>query len=116
VSSRLDHVPNWPELARQENWCAQRLARACNVSLRTLDQFFLETMAKCPHEWLFEERMKEAVELRKDGSSVKDTAAILGYKHATHFSRDFKKRWGCSPSAFYSRKDVQKKPEGQESR
>jgi AraC-like DNA-binding protein len=44
-------------------------------------------------------RLGGAVELLRDGSSVKETAAILGYEHATHFSREFKKRWGHSPSA-----------------
>jgi len=56
-------------------------------------------MGECPHQWLFEERMQEAIELLRDGSSVKETGTALGYEYATHFSRDFKSRWGHPPNA-----------------
>jgi AraC-like DNA-binding protein len=99
MNSRLHQIQNWPELARQANWSAALLAKRCGVSLRSLERHFVEAMDECPHQWLFEERMKESVELLRDGSSVKETAAVLGYEHATHFSREFKKQWGHSPGA-----------------
>jgi len=98
MNSRLHRIQNWPELARQAQWSAALLAKQCKVSARTLERYFHEKMGVCPHAWLFEQRQRQAVELLRDGSSVKETAIILGYKSATHFSRDFKKHFGHSPS------------------
>jgi AraC-like DNA-binding protein len=56
-------------------------------------------MGVSPRVWLFEQRQRQALELLRDGSSVKETAIILGYKSPTHFSRDFKKHFGYSPGS-----------------
>ena len=99
MNSRLHQIQNWTELARQANWSATLLAKKCNVSVRTLERFFHEKMGKSPQVWLAEQRQREALELLRVSSSVKETAITLGYKHPTHFSRDFKKHWGHSPAA-----------------
>jgi transcriptional regulator GlxA family with amidase domain len=99
MNSRLQQVQNWPERADKAKWSAKLLAENCKVSVRTLERFFCEEMGVCPHAWLFERRMRQAFELLRDGSSVKETADLLGYKKATDFSRTFKKRWGHSPTA-----------------
>jgi transcriptional regulator GlxA family with amidase domain len=98
MSSRLHRIQNWPELATQSNGSGVTLAKKCNVSVRTLERYFLEKMGVSPHLWLLEQRKGRATKSLGDGNSVKETAAILGYKHATHFSRDFKKHSGHSPS------------------
>jgi transcriptional regulator GlxA family with amidase domain len=98
MNGRLQWIQKWEELARQANWSAEKLAKKCDVSLRTLERYFLETMGKCPRAWLCEQRQRCAIELLRDGCKVKKTATLLGYKHATHFSREFKKHWGHSPS------------------
>jgi transcriptional regulator GlxA family with amidase domain len=89
---------NWQELAQRANWSAAALAKECGVSLRTLERYFLKAMGERPQAWLCEERQRRAVELLRDGSNVKTTAALLGYRHATHFSREFKKHWGHAPT------------------
>ncbi|MGO8766645.1 MAG: helix-turn-helix domain-containing protein, partial [Limisphaerales bacterium] len=51
--------------------------------------------------WLLEQRQREAGKLlRKNNKSIKEVAAHLGYKHAHHFSREFKKYWGICPKEF----------------
>ena len=103
MSNRLHHIQNWPELARQANWSVTLLAKHCRVSVRTLENYFRENLGVCPLAWLFERRQQLALELLKDGSSVKETAIVLGYEHPTHFSRDFRRQWGCSPGGFARR-------------
>jgi transcriptional regulator GlxA family with amidase domain len=98
MNTRLNHVQDWLELARQANWSAAALAKKCGVSLRTLERHFLKEMGKCPQAWLSEQRQRRAIELLQDGSTVKETAGSLGYKYATHFSREFKEQWGHCPS------------------
>jgi transcriptional regulator GlxA family with amidase domain len=98
-NSRLNNIQDWTELAQQANWSASVLAKKCGVSVRTLERYFLKQMGKNPKAWLAEQRQHHAIELLHDGSSVKETAACLGYKHSTHFSREFKEHWGHCPTA-----------------
>lgn len=41
--------------------------------------------------------MADAYERLQTGKSVKEVAFELGYKQHSHFSRDFKARYGVSP-------------------
>src|SRR5947207_1188411 len=96
---RLGNIQNWPELGKQSGWCVAALAKKCGVSMRTLQRFFWENMGKPPKIWLVEQRQQQAIELvRKNNASVKEVAAQLGYKHAHHFSQEFKKHWGVYPT------------------
>jgi AraC-like DNA-binding protein len=99
MKSRLHDIKNWLEQSRQANWCAATLAKNCGVSLRTLERYFKDKMGKSPKKWLCEQRKQQGSELMQVGSSVKETAAQLGYKHATHFSRDFKQLCGHCATA-----------------
>ena len=98
VNGRLHQIQNWSELAQRTNWSAAALAKECGISVRTLERHFLKAMGKCPVTWLCEQRQSRAVELLQDGCNVKKTATLLGYKYATHFSREFKKHWGHAPT------------------
>jgi AraC-like DNA-binding protein len=98
MNTRLHHIQNWPKLARATNWSAAALAKKCGVSVRTLERYFLKEMGKRPKAWLSEQRQHRAIALLQDGSTVKETAASLNYKHATHFSREFKEHWGHCPT------------------
>jgi AraC-like DNA-binding protein len=55
-------------------------------------------MHKTPGSWLAEQRQHRAIELLRDGSSIKETAVCLGYKQQTNFTRKFKEFWGACPS------------------
>jgi AraC-like DNA-binding protein len=97
MSKRLKNVANWTELAPKANWSVKNLAKLCGISERTLEQYFLKNMGKSPKEWLVEQRCSWAITFLRDGSSVKETAAHLGYKYANHFSREFKRHYGFTP-------------------
>ena len=98
MSRRLQHIQNWPELARQANWSVAALAKSCGISKDTLRRHFLQHFGKSPGAWLAEQRQNEAIRLLRDGSSIKETAACLGYKQQTNFTRKFKEFWGTPPS------------------
>jgi|ERR1017187_10636281 AraC-like DNA-binding protein len=98
MKTRLSHIQNWSVLAQASNWSALTLAKQCGVSLRTLERYFLKEMGKTPKVWLVDQRQRQAAKLFQHGSSVKETAYGLGYKHVAHFSRDFKEFWGNSPT------------------
>jgi transcriptional regulator GlxA family with amidase domain len=98
MTARLNRIQSWRELAQAAKWSAATLAKHCGVSLRTLERHFLKEMGKSPKAWLVEQRQQRALELVRDGSSVKEMAAVLDFKHSTHLSRDFKGQWGCCPT------------------
>jgi len=98
MNTRLKHVENWAALAGKSNWSAGKLAKMCGVSLRTLQRHFQAKIGTSPKIWLSEQRQCEARRLIVEGISVKETAWILGYRHAYNFSRGFKKQWGRSPT------------------
>jgi AraC-like DNA-binding protein len=97
-NSRLKHIQNWPEWARVANWSAATLAQNCGVSLRTLERHFLKEIGKSPKKWLAEQRQQRAFELIQDGSRVKETAALLDYKHPNHLTNAFTKCFGHCPT------------------
>jgi AraC-like DNA-binding protein len=97
-NSRLDRIKNWAELARQANWSVSALANLCGVSRDTLRLHFQKHMGESPGVWLAEQRQHQAIELLRDGSSIKETASSLGYKQQTNFTRKFKQFWGTCPS------------------
>ena len=97
-NSRLKHIQNWPEHARDAKWSATVLAERCGVSVRTLHRHFLKHMGKNTKTWLAEQRQDNALILLCDGSTVKATATYLGYKEANSFSRHYKSQTGTCPS------------------
>jgi AraC-like DNA-binding protein len=70
------------------------------VSLRSLERFFKESKATTPHQWLHLQRLLQAKSVLLESESIKQAAYMLGYKQPNHFTREFKKHFGESPSNF----------------
>jgi len=100
MNSPLDQIDDWVSRAKQCGWCVTKLARVCGVSVRTLERHFLDMHGRTPEAWLAELRWRQALELVREGSPVKETASRLGYHQASAFSREFKRRFGQSPVKF----------------
>jgi len=97
MTSKLNHIQDWLELAKQANWSVRKLAKICNDSTRTLQRHFLKTVGKKPKVWMIEKRQKKANVLLSDGCLVKEAAVEVGYHYTNHFSRDFRIFYGFSP-------------------
>jgi AraC-like DNA-binding protein len=91
--------PNWETLAVACQFRLPELARTCNVSMRTLQRHFRKQYDTTLSEWVRELRLEKARAMLTEAESVKCVAFDLGYKQPSHFSRDFKDRFGVSPSA-----------------
>jgi AraC-like DNA-binding protein len=98
MNTKLYHITNWLELARQVNWNVKALARVCGISVSTLERYFVTSHGKSPKKWLAEQRYIQALDLLHNGASVKEAAAILGFKHPSHLTNAFKKHKGLSPT------------------
>jgi AraC-like DNA-binding protein len=102
LNSPLQRIQSWPQLARQASYSVSALAKACGVSVRTLERFFLPAFGETPRRWLKRLRMQRAVELLCGGSNISETADRLGYKYPTHFSAEFKQVHGVPPRDYGS--------------
>jgi len=100
LNSRLDFIRDWPALAKAAGYCSKTIAWQCAVSPRQLERYFQVNMGKPPHQWLRELRMRRAVELICDRTSLKQAAHELCYKDAAHFTRDFKEYFGVTPGRY----------------
>ena len=96
--TKLKHISNWPERARQAKWSAAILAKNCGVTVRTLHRHFLQHMGKNTKTWLDEQRQHNAHELLCDGSSMKETSDCLVFQQQSSFTRYYKHQTGHCPS------------------
>jgi|GEM_PF-2294741 len=86
------------EIAFACGYNVRRAARVLGISIRHLQRWFNAHLASTPGAWLAEERLQHARQLLPSSRSVKEVAYTLGFNHVSHFSRDFKRRFGHSPS------------------
>lgn len=79
---------------------AERLAAQLRVSRRHLDSVFTDTGRSLGRQ-LWDLRVQLASErLAQTDTSVTALAHALGFKDSSHFSRVFRRRFGCTPSAW----------------
>jgi len=102
MNTKLKYINDWQKLAQEANWSVSTLAKKCGVSTRTLERYFVKNMCKRPKAWLFEQRQSRAIELLRSGSSVKEVAGCLDYKHPSHLTNGLKKQFGQCPAKILS--------------
>jgi AraC-like DNA-binding protein len=64
---------------------------------------FTSQFGRPPEDWLREERLQAALRLLPAATSVKEVAYALAFPQVSQFCRDFKARFGCTPSEWMSR-------------
>jgi AraC-like DNA-binding protein len=97
MRSRLTQIKNWEHLGEAANYSLGAFAKSCGTSIRQLERYFLQSRGVTPSQWLNELRQRKALQLIREGASVKEAAAKLGFKQPSHFSRQFKKFYQVAP-------------------
>jgi AraC-like DNA-binding protein len=77
---------------------ATTLAARLGISIRQLQRLFARQLGCSPRAWLREERMQAAHRLLLRASTIKEVALALSFRQESHFSRDFRSRFGYTPS------------------
>ena len=77
---------------------ATRLADALGVSGRHLRRLFMRELRCPPRTWLREERLQTARQLLRSAATVQEVAQALSFRNASQFCRDFRARFGQTPS------------------
>ena len=98
MRSRLNRIVNWEQIAEESLYSTHALAKIVGVSVRQLERYFEEENRGRPHEWLNQLRQTRAMQLLNSGRTVKEVANQLGYKQASHFSREFKRYHSIAPA------------------
>jgi AraC-like DNA-binding protein len=93
-------LQHWEQAAEKANYCASRLSREFHISRRQLERYTLKLFGRSPQRWLNGQRINKSPQILKNELLVKTAAFELGFKQASHFSREFKLRYGMSPRAF----------------
>jgi AraC-like DNA-binding protein len=77
------------------------IARYANLSKPHLSAIFKKLTSVTPNEYMINARLTKGKELIRDGKlNITEIAEVLGYSSIHYFSRQFKKRYGVSPSEY----------------
>lgn len=96
----LEHIYNLIRCSPGEKYTLSMLSKLSNMSERSFEQKFKAEYHKSPMQYVSECRIMSAIFLLLKGKSVKDVASQMGYYDTYHFSRQFKKAIGISPSEY----------------
>jgi transcriptional regulator GlxA family with amidase domain len=100
IDTRVIHVIRLMEKHRATPWPVHRLARAVNVSPSHLTRLFRVHLGVSPAQYDKHARLANARDLiLASFLSVKEIMAAVGWADASHFGREFKRRYGASPRA-----------------
>ena len=83
----------------------ERVARALASSPRQLQRAYAQFGRLTFREDLHARRMDAAAELLTEQQAIPvgDVARLVGYRHAPHFARAFRRRYGLAPAVFRER-------------
>ncbi|HBE00883.1 MAG TPA: hypothetical protein DC049_00195 [Spirochaetia bacterium] len=88
---------------QQEQLDSSALAAGLGISRRSLEYKFKQYFGNSPQRAFLQYKLRLAAQLLRQGLSVKETAARLGFASQFTFSAAFKKVMGKSPSHFVGR-------------
>ena len=97
----------WIDWARRARYRSSPLASLLGVSARQLHRYMRALFGRSPQAWLDEQRLAQAATLLPRLRSVKMVSYELGFKQVSHFSREFKRRYGIPPTEFVKRRDAE---------
>ncbi len=96
----LGNRDQWLQLAQAAKYRSAALASLAHVSPRQLHRYIRRLFGRSPQAWLDDRRLALAGELLRRCRCVKEVSYELGFKQVSHFSREFKRRYGLPPGRF----------------
>lgn len=86
-----------------------KVAEAVGVTSRHLQRAFMES-GQTPRQFILDQRLLEAARLLSRNGGVRpdriiDIAFSLGFNDASHFTRAFAQKFGCSPSSYRGKRE-----------
>ena len=100
MSSRLDRISHWEDLAEKCGYSLHSMTKACGMSRQHLRRYFQQQLQLNPKEWLDDLRWRAASEQLAKGEPAKVVAANLQFRHPSQFSRFVKRMARQTPQNF----------------
>ncbi|MBS1372136.1 MAG: helix-turn-helix domain-containing protein [Lentisphaeria bacterium] len=77
------------------------IARACGISVRTLERIFADTLHRTPNAWLNDRRLSRGAELlTATDRTVTEIALACGFSDGNYFSKMFSRKFALSPREY----------------
>lgn len=87
--------------APQNNWTIEELAQEINLCKSQFVQLFQKELGISPIKFIRQLRFEKARELLETTFlSVKEISVSVGFNDQSHFVRDFKEKYGKTPTEF----------------
>jgi YesN/AraC family two-component response regulator len=100
ISERIRH---FIEQHYTQDWTVESLAKALNLSVRTMRQMFRRRYQQSVMDFLEEVRVRRAGDLLATTDlSIHEISAVVGFRDPHYFGRVFRQRAGKSPREFRS--------------
>ncbi len=99
-TKKLDGIKTLMEKQPWADYTIASLAKVAGISVRSLENNFKKEYGITPIKYLCKCKIKYASFLLASGRKVTETAELTGYYDAYHFSKQFKKIMGVSPSEY----------------
>jgi len=80
------------------------VAKSVGMSPYHFAHIFAELTGTPPHRYLLRVRLKAAASLLRDGADVTSACFRVGFNQLSHFSRMFRREYGCTPSRYCAEK------------
>ena len=104
---RISHLVALIEARFDAPCSVDLLARTVNMSPSYLTRLFREQTGRSPASFVREVRLRRAYELvQTTFLSIKEVMAAVGWNDPSHFSRDFRRRFGLSPRALRAQRSA----------
>lgn len=101
ATGRLAAMIRTIEADLQRDWTVAEMAALLGVSAGQLRRLFMRSLGAAPRQLLCNLRLEAAARLLADpGIRVKEVQALVGIADASHFCRDFRDRFGVSPTEY----------------
>jgi AraC-like DNA-binding protein len=100
---QIFHLTEQISLNLSEDWPVERMAAEVGLSISRFHHAFKEHFKTTPQEYLRDARLNRArlkLEDPHNFDSIKTIAYEVGIKDESHFTRDFKKKFGQTPTEY----------------
>ena len=101
-SATIQHARDYLQEHWRDNVSSEQLELLTGLSRYQLIRQFKHSYGMAPHQYLLALKIQQARRLLLAGQSCADVAVDCGFFDQSHFSRNFKKVMGASPSRYAS--------------
>jgi AraC-like DNA-binding protein len=101
AANEAPSIPAIMEMNFGHNLPIESFAEMCHRSLSSFKREFRKHFGMSPGKWLLERRLQHSASLLETtATSITEIMCECGFEDLSHFSRAFKEKFGCPPSAY----------------